>query len=96
MNRLLNHMLHRFGLFKYLSTKTEKSQSKSATCSMLTDSMLLFVISMVTELPLPAFADQTRRVEILLRREVVHKLVGGMAAYSELQECMVSLSSDLI
>lgn len=53
--------------------------------------MLLLIITMVTELPLPAHADQTKRVEIMLRREVVHKLVGGVAAYSELQECMVSV-----
>jgi hypothetical protein len=84
-------MIHRFGVFEYLRTKTVKSQSKSATFSKLTESMLLLLITMVTDLPLPAFSDQSKRVECLLRREVVHKLAGGNAAYSELQECMVSI-----
>jgi len=88
INRLINHIIHRFGIFDYLSTKTVKSKSESAIFSKLTESMLLLVITMVTEMPFPAYADQAKRVECMLRREVVHKLVGGMAAYSELQECM--------
>lgn len=43
----------------------------------------------MTDLPLPAYEDPAVRVEALLRREVVHRLAGGVAAYSELQECMV-------
>ena len=56
----------------------------------MTEYMLHFLITMVTELPFPAFQDPTKRAEAMLRREIVHKLVGGTAAYSELQECMVS------
>ena len=90
INRLLNHTIHRFGVFDYLNTKTISSPTKSATCSKLTKSMLLLFITFVTEVPLPANLNPAKRVEMLLRREVVHKLAGGVAAYSELQECMVS------
>ncbi len=89
INRLINHIIHRFGLFEYLSTKRIKS-SKIGSCSKISEIMLLLFITIVTEVPLPAFDNQAKRVEVMLRREVVHKLVGGLAAYSELQDCVVS------
>mmetsp|Transcript_14235 Transcript_14235/g.21295 ORF Transcript_14235/g.21295 Transcript_14235/m.21295 type:complete len:1890 (-) Transcript_14235:130-5799(-) len=88
-NRLFNHIIHRFGLFEYLSSKKSTGrQVDSSATEQLLEEMITFLITLVTELPLPAYENPADRVKIMLRREVVHKLVGGPCTYSDLQETM--------
>jgi hypothetical protein len=68
----------------------------------LLDESLKYLVNIVTELPLPCVAESSsgsaqttaeataaadRRLLPLIRREFVHKLVGGPATYTQLQEC---------
>ena len=54
----------------------------------MVEELVSFLILLVTEIPLPGFESPADRVKIMLRREIVHKLVSGPCTYSELQECM--------
>lgn len=57
----------------------------------LLDEFLILLVHMVTETPLPVYADKAKRVRILVRRECIHKLVGGYCTYSQLQECFTQI-----
>jgi hypothetical protein len=62
----------------------------------LLDEALKYVVNLVTELPLPPIATPApgstvsgtdARLLPLIRREFLHKMVGGPVTYTQLQEC---------
>jgi hypothetical protein len=77
----------RFGVFDFLAS-INSFTTERVTVSRLVEEMISFLILLVTEIPLPGYESPADRVKIMLRRELVHKLVGGPCTYSELQECM--------
>lgn len=58
---------------------------------MLLDEFLILLVHLVTETPLPVYADKAQRVRIMVRRECIHKLVGSNCTYSQLQECFTQI-----
>lgn len=86
-NCLLNHIFHRYNVFSYVISKKTITATEIEYGSMLLGEALLLIILLVTELPLPPH-QPAKRSEIVMRREIVHRLVGGPCTYSQLQECL--------
>lgn len=87
VSHLLNHIMTRFGVLDFL-TSFNAFMTDRATVNRLVEELISFLIILVTEIPLPGFESAGDRVKIMLRRELVHKLVGGSCPYSDLQACM--------
>ncbi len=88
-------LIHRFGLFDFLGFKClqvkeardDKATNDPDRLSLMLDELLHLVIILITELPPPQANDPAAylsQAKQRLRREVVHRLVSGPKAHSDL------------
>jgi hypothetical protein len=91
-NRFLSQIIYRFSLQTFLFDEPpihpEAFTYDLHTTHAVLEGMLLLLINVVTELPLPPYEDPSERTRILLRREIVHLLISGPSPYSDLQNLM--------
>jgi len=86
-NKLINLIFYRFGIYEYGIKKILTDFAKDEHTVGLYEEALQLIILLSTELPLPPLTP-TERATVLLRRELVHKLVSGPCTFSQLQECL--------
>lgn len=96
------HLFHRFGLQCHIEAYhlgrgchvTAKTDPDYSYLTQLMDECLHLLINIVTELPAPPKAKGKPPQEAMaaaLRREILHRLVGGPATFAQLQECVGGL-----
>jgi hypothetical protein len=84
----LNQIIYRSSLQLFLFDEPSELSSDLHTTHLLLEGMLLLLVNALTELPLPPFEDPSKRIRIMLRREIVHQLISGPCPYSDLQNLM--------
>lgn len=97
-NVFVNMLMYHFNLVDllwvvvYPSTASLGEKVMPGTVSML-EGMLLVIINLITELPIPCISteDRNQRIRSLIRREVLHKLCQRSFAYTDLIEYVCSI-----
>jgi hypothetical protein len=90
-NHFLSQIIYRFSLQKFLFDEPAHPVAITYdlhTTHAILEGMLILLINVVTELPLPSYEDPSERTRIMLRREIVHLLISGPSPYSDLQNLM--------
>jgi len=100
-DQFVSQLFYRFGVAEYLAHRkceaTGVSSNDSSHLPALLDESLKFLVNLVTELPVPFIAASPpcakmsaaeARLLPIIRREFLHKLVGGPTTYLQLQECL--------
>ena len=88
---MLNHLAFAYNVQSYLQLPVMSTSSLylgGRDGVPMLEEYLLLLITLVTELPL--LPDENRMKDIV-RRECIHKLVGGPVTYSQLSECLAVL-----
>jgi hypothetical protein len=103
---LVAHIFCRYGVLEYLSQRrysvgtsavnrgalgTVHKRDEIFLPALLEESLLL-IINLVTEVPLPPSDDISARSIPVIRRELIHRLAGSPATFSQLQESLNAIN----